>query len=96
MISSELQLSVFGTETISSDKRTIDISGTLITLFCQENVGRDKIQDRQFSNALIYPVYYLKVIIKLLFILSIRFSKEYFLLGHKFIFGGFKLYLYFV
>ena len=34
-ISSELHFSVFGTETISSDKRSIDISDThLITLFC--------------------------------------------------------------
>ena len=33
MISSELQLSVFGTETISSDKRTIDISDTLQLLY---------------------------------------------------------------
>ena len=44
-------------------------------------VSRYKIQDRQFSHALKYPVYYLKVIIKLLLFL-IRFSKEYFLLGH--------------
>ena len=29
LVSSELHLSAFGTETISSDKRTIDISETL-------------------------------------------------------------------
>ena len=34
LILCELRLSAFGTETISSDKRSIDISD----LFCQENV----------------------------------------------------------
>ena len=31
-------ISVFSAETLSSDKMSIDIGHTLITLFCQENV----------------------------------------------------------
>ena len=40
-------------------------------------VSRYKIQDRQFSHALKYPVYYLKVIIKLLFIFNKILEKTF-------------------
>ena len=40
LISSELHLSVFGTKTISSDKRTIDISDTLKSLYFVKKMGK--------------------------------------------------------
>ena len=55
LISVELHLSVFGTETISSDKRSIDISDTLLLLYFVKKMSELR-YDIRLSESCVDPL----------------------------------------